>query len=85
MQKDVEKLYYQVTDEFKELEDTTKANNTLQEVLDDLSGRFIESKTVNRLSDLIGDLCAETEKQGFVFGFQYAVRLFTVAEPRLEE
>lgn len=67
---EIEKIYYNfnaLCDDVAELEDTVEARRKLQEKM----GREMFLK----YDDEISDCCMYTEKQGFIWGFQYAMKL----------
>ena len=68
----IEKIYYDLEnleDNLAELEDTVESRRKLQEKM----GREMFLK----YDDAISDCCMYTEKQGFIWGFQYAMKLMT--------
>lgn len=69
---EIEKIYYNfnaLCDDVAELEDTVESRRKLQEKM----GREMFLK----YDDAISDCCMYTEKQGFIWGFQYAMKLMT--------
>lgn len=67
---EIEKIYYNfnvLCDDVAELEDTVESRRKLQEKM----GREMFLK----YDDEISDCCMYTEKQGFIWGFQYAMKL----------
>lgn len=88
MRKDIEKLYYNLEklhDDYKDLDDTKESSNKLTAHLKEQAGRFFTSKSILELDNYIRDLCSANEKQGFIYGFEYAVRLLTLSERNMEE
>lgn len=66
----IEKIYYDLEnleDNLADLEDTVESMRKLQEKM----GREMFLK----YDDEISDCCMYTEKQGFIWGFQYAMKL----------
>lgn len=66
----IEKIYYDLEnleDNLADLEDTVESMRKLQEKM----GREMFLKYNNEISDC----CMYTEKQGFIWGFQYAMKL----------
>lgn len=72
---EIEKIYYnfeKLNDDFVDLPETKQASNEVGEIIENMvpSGKL-------ELQDAITGLCALNEKQGFIYGFQYAVALLT--------
>lgn len=68
----IEKIYYDLEnleDNLADLEDTVESMRKLQEKM----GREMFLK----YDDEISDCCMYREKQGFIWGFQYAMKLMT--------
>lgn len=67
---EIEKIYYnmdKLSDGFTELPETEKASERLYDLL---GKEFILEH-----EDIITSLTSANEKQGFIYGFQYAIRL----------
>jgi hypothetical protein len=67
---EIEKIYYnmdKLSDDFTELPETEKASEQLYNLL----GKDF----VLKHEDVITDLTSANEKQGFIYGFRYAVGL----------
>lgn len=65
--REVEKLYYKVEGNYPNFEETTQADGKLEEAL----GKDMYYNVEN----YIHELTSASEKQGFVYGFKYAVSL----------
>lgn len=68
----IEKVYYNLhllKDNYLDSEETKSARNKVEKELGE--------KNYLKFEDVISDLTASVEKQGFITGFQYAVSLFT--------
>lgn len=72
---EVEKLYS--TKEIPESEETKKASDELWAVVNSIELAHEEKCT---LEDLILGYATRSEKQGFIYGFQYAVSLLMSAK-----
>lgn len=59
-------------DDYVDLEDRSKASNKMLEYLKE---KEPEHKGFVRAEDLLNELTYENEKQGFIYGFKYAVAL----------
>ena len=66
----LKKIYYnfnELCDDYAELEDTIEARKKMEQKM----GKELFMKYDNEISDC----CMYTEKQGFIWGFQYAMKL----------
>ena len=67
---EIEKIYYnfnELCDDFAELKDTVEARKKIEQKM----GEELFLKFDNEISNC----CMYAEKQGFIWGFQYAMRL----------
>ena len=77
--KEIEKIYYnfeKLCDDYVELPETEKAKKEFWEYLyiHNLIGNAGSSHKLP-LDELINEISAANEKQGFIYGFSYAVKL----------
>lgn len=70
---DVEFLYYEASDNFNDDSKTEASYNAMQNEVSKFAG-----KGYSKLDDLIGNYAVDMERQGFIAGFQYAVRMFGI-------
>ena len=78
--KEIEKIYYtfdRLSKEFADFPDTTKANDDFWDYMEKsgIIGNAGISQRRSDIDDLIGAVTCSNEKQGFVYGFQYALSL----------
>lgn len=80
--KEIEKLYHlldDLVDDYRDLSGVSKAQNEIWNYLDlqGIIGNSGISPRRKALNNLIDSLEAESEKQGFIYGFRYAAALFS--------
>jgi len=76
MKKELEKIYYnfrELGNDYQDMEETKKAGEELMSYLE----KQFDRPLIIKLEPYITKLCSENEKQGFMNGFEYSVKLLT--------
>lgn len=83
MRKEIEKLYYQfehLEDNYVDFDETIERRTELENYLEEQKGKSITDELIRDIEPFYASLCAEYEKQGFIYGFEYAVKLFVTGQ-----
>lgn len=78
MRKEIEKLFYQfgnLQDNYVDMDGVNEKREELNNYLEEQKGKPITEELGFDMEEYIMELCAENEKQGFIYGFEYATRL----------
>lgn len=73
--KEIEKLYYsldRLMDDYADLPETLQA---YRDAMAYLKEHKMPPKIEMEVNDLLSDIAYKNERQGFLYGFQYAIRL----------
>lgn len=73
--KEIEKIFYAFECLNKEYADSPEMIEKHREIRELLSKKEMLKAEYMEISDLISEATYHAEKQGFIYGFQYAVRL----------
>lgn len=81
MRKEIEKIYYNLhilMDDYQDLPETKESDDKFGEYIREHIG--VGKRMEMEIDDLLGECKAKYEKQGFIYGFEYVVRLLTCQE-----